>query len=55
MTNKSMKKTFSIAEAKTHFSECIQTTLEGNLAIITRYGKPVAALAPVEDLEQLER
>ncbi len=55
MTNKFMKRSLSVAEAKAHFSECIQTAIEDGYILITRYGKPVAAVVRVEDLEHLER
>ena len=36
-------------EAKTHLPRLIRAAERGETVIITRYGKPVAKLAPVED------
>lgn len=37
-------------EAKTHFSQLIERALHGEEIFITRRGKPVAKLVPVDDL-----
>jgi prevent-host-death family protein len=50
-----MTKTVSIAEAKARLSECIRSIEQGDSIIITRHGKPVAALVASVDLEKLER
>lgn len=50
-----MKKSVSVAEAKANFSECIRRVEAGSSVIITRNGKPVAALVRPADLEQLGR
>ena len=50
-----MGKSLSVAEAKATFSECIRQVEAGSSVIITRHGKPVAALVRPDDLEQLER
>jgi prevent-host-death family protein len=50
-----MEKSVSVAEAKAALSECIRQVEGGSSMIITRHGKPVAALVPPNDLEQLER
>ena len=41
-------------EAKTHFSQLIERTLHGEEIFITRRGKPVAKLIPVETLHNSE-
>jgi len=41
--------TVSAYEAKTHLPRLIRAAERGETVIITRYGKPVAKLAPVED------
>ena len=41
-------------EAKTHFSQLIERALHGEEIFITRRGKPVAKLVPVEDLQNSE-
>ena len=50
-----MEKSVSVAEAKAALSECIRQVEAGSSMIITRHGKPVAALVPPNDLEHLER
>lgn len=57
MTNisRAVSKALSVAEAKAHFSECIETALEEGYILITRYGKPVAAVVDIQDLAQLQR
>ncbi len=47
--------TFSVAEAKARLAACIRRAEEGSSVIITRHGKPVAALVRAGDLEVLER
>jgi prevent-host-death family protein len=44
----------SIAEVKAHLSAYVNAS-EEELVVITRNGKPVAVLLPVEDDEELER
>jgi prevent-host-death family protein len=50
-----MENIVSVAEAKTTFSECIRQVEAGVPIMITRHGKPVAALVPPNDLEHLKR
>ena len=50
-----MKKLISLAEAKATFSECIRDAESGKEVLITRHGKPVAALVRAKDLENFER
>jgi len=50
-----MGKSKSVAEAKATFSECIRQVEAGSTVLITRHGKPVAALVRPDDLEHLER
>ena len=50
-----MDKNISVAEAKATFSECIRQVEAGSTVLITRHGKPVAALVRPNDLEHLER
>jgi len=47
-------KSISVAEAKATFSECIRHVEAGSSVLITRHGKPVAALVSPKDLEHLE-
>jgi prevent-host-death family protein len=50
-----MNKRMSLAEAKATLSECIREVEAGSPVVITRHGKPVAALVRPGDLEHLER
>ena len=50
-----MIKQISLAEAKATLSECIRDAESGKAVLITRHGKPVAALVRTKDLENLER
>jgi prevent-host-death family protein len=49
------KKTLSVAEIKATLSERIRDVESGEPILVTRHGKPVAALVRPEDLETLER
>ncbi|MBW1692334.1 MAG: type II toxin-antitoxin system Phd/YefM family antitoxin [Deltaproteobacteria bacterium] len=50
-----MDRKLSVAEAKATFSACIRHVEAGASVLITRHGKPVAALVNPDDLEHLER
>lgn len=50
-----MEEKVSVAEAKATFSECIRKVEAGSSVLITRHGRPVAALVRPNDLEHLER
>jgi prevent-host-death family protein len=50
-----MNKNVSLAEAKATLSECIRQVEKGESVVITRHGKPVAALIRPNDLENIER
>lgn len=45
----------SIADAKAHFAECLRRVEHGDSIVLTRHGKAVAALVPIDLLEQLRR
>jgi prevent-host-death family protein len=47
-------RTLSVAEAKAALSDAIREVEAGGTVMITRHGKPVAALVRVEDVERLE-
>ncbi len=47
--------TFALADAKAHLSTCVREVELGGTVLITRHGKPVAALVRPEDLDALER
>jgi len=50
-----MPKEVPIAEAESHLSDWVRSAERGEAVIITRRGKPVAALVPAADLEHLAR
>jgi prevent-host-death family protein len=50
-----MTKSVSIAEAKAHFSECVKDAEAGASVVITRRGKPIAAIVRAADVAQLAR
>ena len=41
----------SITDAKRHFYKIIRRVMQGEVFVITRWGKPVARLVPVDDRE----
>lgn len=50
-----MSKTVSIAEAKKQLSSWVRDVEHGETVMITRHGKPVAALVGTANLKQLMR
>jgi len=50
-----MNRRVPLAEAKATLSECIREVDRGKSVLITRHGKPVAALVHPKDLDNLER
>lgn len=50
-----MNDQISLAEAKATLSECIRRVESGKTMLITRHGKPVAALVRAKDLDNFER
>jgi prevent-host-death family protein len=52
---RSRPRTVPLAEAKSHFAECVRAAENGDPVIITRHGKPVAALVSAQDLAVLHR
>jgi prevent-host-death family protein len=50
-----MAKSISVAEMKAHFADWVRTAEAGDSVLITRHGKPVVALVPAAELEQLAR
>jgi len=50
-----MIKNVSIAKAKATLSDCIRNVEAGSAVLITRHGKPVAALVRANDFNRLER
>ena len=50
-----MSQQLSVAKAKALFSNCLRQVEQGEPILITRHGKPIAALVPAADLKHLER
>lgn len=50
-----MSETISISRAKANFSAAVRRAESGVTLVITRHGKPVAALVDADDAERLER
>jgi len=50
-----MARTLSAARAKAEFAQCVRKAEGGEAVVITRHGKPVAALVSAEQVKQLER
>ena len=50
-----MNKEVSLAKAKATLSECIREVEKGEMVVIKRHGKPVAALVQPQDLDNLVR
>ena len=50
-----MNRSVPLAEAKATLSDCIREVEGGKSVLITRHGKPVAALVHPKDLDNLER
>jgi len=47
--------TLPLAETKNRFAECVRAAEEGREVVITRHGKPVAALVSAADLSLIRR
>ena len=50
-----MSITINAAAAKASFAECLRSVEQGEAVLVTRYGKPVAAIVAPEEWERLER
>lgn len=50
-----MTRKIPVSEAKARFSDFVHAAESGELIIITRHDKPVAALVRPENIEQLDR
>lgn len=55
MTILVMTKRISVADAKTHLSNCIREAEAGHPVLITRHGKPVVAIVSAAELDHLGR
>lgn len=50
---KATSKSVAMVDAKTHLADWVRTAESGEPVVITRHGKPVAALVAVEEIERL--
>jgi prevent-host-death family protein len=50
-----LPKKLSVAHVKAHFSDCVRKVEAGAAVVITRHGKPVVALVPAAELQELDR
>jgi prevent-host-death family protein len=50
-----VSRTLSVAQAKATFAACVRWAEDGEPVIISRHGKPVAALVQVGDVERLKQ
>lgn len=50
-----MTKRISISRTKSNFSAALREAESGEILLITRHGKPVAALVSARDARQIER
>jgi prevent-host-death family protein len=55
MTHSTLQETMTAAEAKAHFADLLRLAEKGEVVLITRYGKPVAALVGPGDIALLMR
>lgn len=49
-----MARSLTIADAKAHFSDAVKRAENGEAVVLTRYGRAVAALISVGDLDRLQ-
>ena len=45
----------TIVNAKAHFAECVREAERGEAVVLTRHGKSVAAIVPIDLVEELTR
>jgi prevent-host-death family protein len=50
-----VSKSATVADFEAHLSDWLQTAESGEAVVITRNGRPVAAMVPVAELEPSER
>lgn len=50
-----MSKTLTASEAKAQFDEALRDAEAGDSVVITRRGRPIAAIVPIGDLTELTR
>ena len=45
----------TIVDAKAHFAQCVREAERGEAVVLTRHGKSVAAIVPIDLVEELAR
>ena len=50
-----MRRTASLAEMKSRFADYVRKAEAGDVVVLSRHGKPVAALIPAGDVARFER
>ncbi len=50
-----MREAVSVADAKARFAEFVRRAETGEVVVLSRHGKPVAALVSSSDVDRLER
>jgi prevent-host-death family protein len=55
MTTTDPSSRVTVADAKARFAACVRVAEQGGILMITKHGRPVAALVPASDAEELER
>ena len=55
MTTTGSMSSVTVADAKARFAACVRAAEQGGILMITKHGRPVAALVPAEDAEELKR
>jgi len=50
-----VRETVSVADAKSRFAEYVRRAETGDVVVLSRHGKPVAALIPAGEVDQFER
>lgn len=50
-----MRETVPVADAKTHFAKIVRRAETGEVVVLSRHGKAVAAVVSAADVDRLER
>lgn len=50
-----MSRTLTVVEAKAHFAQCLREAEQGDPVLLTRHGRWVAAIVPVDLFDEVER
>lgn len=54
-TSRSAIVAFTVVEAKARFADCLRSAERGDPVLVTRHGKPVAAIVSAELMTEFER